>query len=152
MDAAAVPALLKVSGPSTAAVNATIEIFRNLSRISSQTFGVEHANAYVLNEYDTPGTTTFTPTYSAWYRWKGCGAGGGGGQGASASQAGGGGGGSGKKEGLVYLTSGLIYEIIVPAGGAYGAPTSNGTAGGDTILRRQSDSAIIVRLKGGSVA
>lgn len=156
VDATGTPALLKVSGPSTAAVNATIEIFRNLSRISSQTFGVEHANSYVLQEYTTPGTYEWTPSYSGIIYLKGCGGGGGGGrggadQGGGTFAGGGGGGGSGFEYASITVVSGVIYEIIVGAAGAKGASTgAAGSAGGDTIIRRKSDGAELYRFVGAS--
>jgi len=89
------PGRIKLTASNNVPLIASVEIWRDLVKISSQSFGFEHAAAgAAIHTVTAAGTTTWTPDFTGWVLLKGCGAGGAGG-GSNTSACGGGGGGSG---------------------------------------------------------
>lgn len=149
IDNSGAAANFKVSAPPTTPAIGVVEILRDATKILSQSFGIESAqgNAILLEE-TAAGTYSFTAPFTGPLRFRGCGAGGSGGAG-SGTFGGGGGGGSGERETLVSVVAGVAYNIIVGAGGAAPPSNTDGNDGGNTIVERASDGAILLMYLGG---
>lgn len=76
------------------------------------------------------------------------GAGGGGGSGSAAGTGGGGGGGGAYQRGVVGVTPGVIYEVILGAGGSPGV-AARGSDGNDSQLRQAGSGTVLFSARGG---
>lgn len=147
-ELSSVAAALKVATTVDAAVKATIEIWRNGTKIDAQTFGLDRSPATaLLGYYNGAGTYSYTSPIACTLLLEGAGGGGGGGGGAGNPNYGsGGGGGGGSSAGPmlpVVVGAGDTLNITVGAGGGGGSggvnnfsgtPGSNGSAGSDTYV------------------
>lgn len=147
-DNAGVPAFFKIVAPAGQEAVGQIEVFRDATRILSQSFGIKSApGPALLFEELAAGSYTWTPTRSGTVILTGAGGGGGGGGGVT-SNGGGGAGGAGGECGTraIEVTAGLTYDIEVGAGGTGGNFGTGGT-GGDTTISQGG--TLIAKWKGG---
>lgn len=122
-------------------------------KIESVAKNIDYLISSTNYTYSTPGTFSFQPPCTGFFRIQVWGGGGGGGGrfGSSASAYnGGGGGGGGYAEGLYYLNKNLTYTVTVGAGGAGSVGSSSyppGTAGGSSSFALGS--SIMISASGG---
>ncbi len=142
-----VPGRLKVSAPRGNAALATIEIWRDLVKISSQSFGIHKENATaLLYSKITAGSETFTVPDAGLLYVEAAGSGGGGGNGSAGSGSGSGGGGGGCGigfKGILRATPGAVLTNVIGAGGA------RETVGNITTITSDLDGALL-KLAGGA--
>lgn len=119
-------------------------------KIESVAKNIDYLISSTSYTYSTPGTFSFQPPCTGFFRIQVWGGGGGGGGKAGSTGGGyngGGGGGGGYAEGIYYLSKNLTYTIIVGAGGSGGIATSSsyppGTAGGSSLFMIGSNTVII---------
>lgn len=135
---ASIRAQLKVTAPSRIAAIATIEIWRGLTRVSAQRFGVERGTSdEPIEEWETPGTYQWTCPATGMYLFAGNGSGANGGS-SNSSASGGGGGGSGAEfsDEWLFLEEGDVLDIVVAAAAAYPGGHTDGPDGLSTTVTR----------------
>jgi hypothetical protein len=132
--AGADPAHIKITAPSGVAAIGVIEIFRGVTKIGSERFGVERGETGIHLQTYAAGTHEWVAPYTGWALIKGCAGGGAGGGSFSTNSGGGGGGGGGDFSWeWLYVTAGVTYDIVVGAGGA-GVSNADGYAGANTTV------------------
>ena len=141
-----VPGRLKISTTRANAILATIEIWRDLVKISSQSFGLSRENSTaLLYSKITAGSETFTVPESGLLYVKAVAGGGGGGNGSAGSGSGSGGGGAGGGvgfDGIIRATPGAVLTNVIGAGNAAELD------GGNTTVSSDLDGSLLI-LRGG---
>jgi hypothetical protein len=155
--AAGIPAFLKINANQVIPATGTIEIFRDLIKISSQSFGGVRTNSGTLRTTFTANGTMTAPESGVVYI-KGCGGGGGGASGGAwtGGAAGGGGGGAASDTAslIANVTPGTTLTVTIGTGGAGGGSVGTnaagitGTAGGTTTVVSTADGALFGCLGG----